>query len=657
MILIQSVESNLLSKMKARHAIRCQRCTTHHRTCDKGHPCSRCEQAGLSCVYRAPRTKKACDYCSAQHRRCDKTRRGCLLNLVSNPKGLDAPGSLSVTDPASPAQSSSPYSPNHLQTQVGNGSSLPRFSPPPSDMSPKMESADPLLQKFMPVGVPALSDWSCVYAFFHNTDLEVQSSLPHFIIDRQRFLDAFLSQPAALWLIIIASAQHHNSSTDLAQYNYGRAKAAVREDIGNATLKTVQALFLISQFAFLSGDREASDSFLRLTVDSMLALNANSDASESDSSLTDERRRTYLRVFHAVKSSESINPEMKRSRLPDYACQLPSVGIDFQAVLSYFHTASLLELISVAKMHHYSATPITAQNILSSPSMDNLYTRLASMQSNLPDFLLFHPLPLEFHTQETLNQSTWNRQLHFVSHLMQRCPSEQSASIELTCVSNAAICVSLRSKLYLTGFLNESSPILQDLQNRLCMLSTIAGCLSAATCIADMATFLLAATRFDPFSVPTGTFSINPALWKMLPNIKYALFEAAVTLWYLACRTRAVFFPVTHDTAVFRAKVVASLHDILHVLSMMARISGQRAISNVETVVGPLERCVQAMLREAEGSTSFLLSEAVPLEDAPECLGTSVDHILGDNAIVFFNIFSFIFIDGFTSLKIPPFGR
>ncbi|KAI8618135.1 hypothetical protein BC830DRAFT_1176816 [Chytriomyces sp. MP71] len=532
------------------------------------------------------------------------------LACISNIKGLDVAGSLSATDPASPAQSSPPNSPSHLQPRVGNGSSLPRYSPPSSDMSPKLEleSADSLPRKVTPIGVPALSDWSCVYAFFHNTDVEVQSSLPHFIINKQRVLDAFLLQPASLWLILIAFAQHYTASTDLAQYNYGRAKEAVHDDVGNVTLKTVQALFLISQFASLSGDHETSDSFLTLTLDSVLALNANSNTTESDSALTDECR-----------PAECINYNAVNSRLTGYACQLPSVETDFQAIVSYFHTASLLELISVAKMHHYSATSITVQNILSSPSMDNLYARLASMQSNLPDFLLFRPSPQDFQTPETLSQSTWNRQIQFVSYLMERCLTEQSASIELTCVSNAAICVSLRSKLYLTGFLNESSPILQDLQNRLCMLSTIAGCLSAATCIADMATFLLAATRFDPFSVPTGTFSINPALWKMLPNIKYALFEAAVTLWYLACRTRALFFPATHNGMVFRARVVASLHDILLVLSMVAPLPEQRAVSDETNALGIPERCVQAMLREAEGSASFTLSTTVTAERIPRC--------------------------------------
>ncbi|KAI8618136.1 hypothetical protein BC830DRAFT_1216822 [Chytriomyces sp. MP71] len=493
--------------------------------------------------------------------------------------------------------------------------------------------------------MPSLTEWTSVYSFFYDTSTEAQSSLPHFIIDKKRFLNTFFAQPTALWLIMTAFALRHISSDVLALSYFDRAKLEATQETEAPSFKTIQTLFLISNYATGIKDKATSHLFMELTLDLLarLRLSCEQDESvQSDEDTTIEGFRTVSRIFYTVKceifvfraissrsdspsGTESCNLGIQKARLPRPLLMLPDIGTNYQTVLSYFNSASFLAIISSAKRHHCSEPPALVHDLLFSPAIRSLTTRLNAIQDSLRGSLLFQPLPHNFQTHGTLSHSILSQQIHFMSHLSNRGCMEQSASVELSCASNAAVCVALRPALYLTGFLHQDSPLLHHVPTRKSLQAALEKCLAASSCIADLASFLIAATRLDSSSSTPGAFHVSATLWEILPNFKFALFEAAVTLWFLACRTKAVFFPVTHSKAVFKDKVVASLMDVLLALSILGATPD---LSLDLPAFSPLERCVQAMLCEVQGSALSYCPKSA-LDTDPSCylglLGVQLD--------------------------------
>ncbi|KAI8608373.1 hypothetical protein BC830DRAFT_963284 [Chytriomyces sp. MP71] len=290
--------------MKSR--IRCIRCSTSHRTCDKTYPqCARCTRDGVQCHYREAKAFGfTCDECRARHRKCDRNSRGCGHCLESGIKCSYTRKSYLVLEKGEGAGVAGPHRhitrmttsrPTPTQQISGSNSQEPiklssELPVTPSMLAASLQGdgefsipASPIL--VAPYLFPTFDEWRLVHSYLNSHDPQVQDSLAHFILAKETFVKEFFQEPCALWwgggtsnaytnvynrLIVCAHALRDSSleSLECAHTYFVRSKELV-ETAGflNPSLQTIQTFLLVSSFAYLSFEEEIGECYFHTAVE------------------------------------------------------------------------------------------------------------------------------------------------------------------------------------------------------------------------------------------------------------------------------------------------------------------------------------------------------------------------------------------------------
>ncbi|KAJ3245305.1 hypothetical protein HDU78_009550 [Chytriomyces hyalinus] len=483
-------------------------------------------------------------------------------------------------------------------------------------------------------------DWVIVAQFFNSSDRIVRASAAHRLISTAAFLDSFFAQPAPLRLTICALAAHANPSIpdNVCISYYNRARKAVMRSIDKPSLKNLQTLYLIANFAIVNGQPTIGKPFFinALWMLIHLRMDVDPDASPWLAHLNlselekEERRRAFWLCFYTTKLVQSCSTPSSPARLSAAQMRPPKsdIGSLFSEILTTQHNCSILELIISIK-RHYAYAPASLNDLILSEQALSLSAELLSLHSEIPQFLLLAPEPTP-----TADHILMQNKI-FISQLLSVGPTDTTGIISLSMFFNASICLLHRPKLYLTHFLPNASATAVPPSFIPIIASALKQCLTAAYRMSDINRFLLHITQdaANIDSASSDNSSEHPQLlpksfWEAHNYLAHPLFECAIVLWFIACKTSHTWFDVGFSLEEFEwlklrrslsdgrvricsKNIKACLRDILKSYAILNSALGGRDAGNETAdplrdnsirpnMVTPMITCVQAMLKDVE---------------------------------------------------------
>ncbi|KAI8845018.1 hypothetical protein BJ741DRAFT_586637 [Chytriomyces cf. hyalinus JEL632] len=448
--------------------------------------------------------------------------------------------------------------------------------------------------------MPTMQDWVVVY------NLRSGGQSLWAMIDPVKFLQSFLSEPPFLRYAVCAVAAHQrlpkvSSRVSLAYFN--RAKQAVKRR-SEVSIKMIQALFCLSSFATSNGQPDLSKPyFLRLHVDpDESSWLTHLNLSEEDKN---ERRMTFWTMFQCVQVVQMItinrgefyampgnSVKFAKQVAFDTAAKSP-VALPQTATVCYL---SLLTSVMVETAILHSKAPASAMELLVGSAAVLLDRRLAIAKEHIPETLLVPEPSVLF-------------------QMVEANPFTPVIHIAITTILyNSALCILHRPRLYLTAYLSLTSPLLLN-PDLMILLTLLEVCLSAAERIATINSWILHRSKSGKDN-DAGLFSKK--LWQKHSLLSFGLFEAAVVLWFVTCKTNPFWWRNHEDDALMnddnsmnslhvlrmthsdRQRLRSSVMDILRTYEDLEGTLSSEENAAQSNMATPFITCISAMLREME---------------------------------------------------------
>ncbi|ORY52451.1 hypothetical protein BCR33DRAFT_711766 [Rhizoclosmatium globosum] len=583
----------------------CLVCYTGRKKCDMAKPsCERCTKRGITCDYNRNRRSSInglagtlaviesgvpCERCKKHHRKCDQIMPTCSLCAKS---GVSCEYILPSPIAASSSSSASTQPP----TQI---SGLSVTSPPMS-----ISALSPVGLEPQYVGDPDLYPTFEDYALMVNFFAVERYSLINWM-DSKSFLESFFFVSPALrltWCTIAAYMQTPRLP-DIVCFNYyDRAKKAAIKYSETPSLKTLQALLLLAFFSMSSGQPMVAQPLACKAISMLIALRLDVDSDDSSDLNTiqlsdkekEERRITFWVCLYTIKmlqiSVPKWNPiqqvEIRSNRVKP--AKKPNPLTQQQEpiqIATVCYLSACLEVIHKIVRQH-SSPPKPQTNIIFSHMP--LQKEVQNLKYLIPDNILIHENRAVSVAQflGMIMTNSGSSRYEVVSNLFD--------TIMISVFYNATVCLLYRPQLYLTGFLKIDSPELLQPDAIPNLLNILDSSIVAARCITQINSWVVR------FPIDRDELHLRHWIWKEHLFAAFALFEAAVCLWFATCRTRRWWWrddeeSKTGDALVMdemeRREIRAEVEDVLKTL---------RELESVFTVVTPMITCLLGMLREME---------------------------------------------------------
>ncbi|KAI8832115.1 hypothetical protein BJ741DRAFT_615374 [Chytriomyces cf. hyalinus JEL632] len=460
--------------------------------------------------------------------------------------------------------------------------------------------------------MPTMQDWVVVYNYLRSGGQSLWA-----MIDPVKFLQSFLSEPPFLRYAVCAVAAHQrlpkvSGRVSLAYFN--RAKQAVKKR-SDVSIKMIQALFCLSSFATSNGQPDLSKPYFVKAIPMLFQLRLHVDPDDSpwlthlnlSEEDKNERRMTFWTLFQCVQVVQMItinrgefyampgnSVKFAKQVALDTVAKLP-ITLPATATVCYL---SLITSVMVETAILHSKAPASAMELLVGSAAVLLDRRLAIAKEYIPETLLVSEPSVLF-------------------QMVEAHPFTPVIHIAITTILyNSALCILHRPRLYLTAYLSLTSPLLLNPDNLMILLTLLEVCLSAAEKIATINSWILHRSKSGKDN-DGGLFSKK--MWQKHSLLSFGLFEAAVVLWFVTCKTNPFWWRNQEDDALLtdensmnpslyvlrmthsdRQRLRSSVMDILRTYEdLEATLSSEEnaAQSNMAT---PFITCISAMLREME---------------------------------------------------------
>ncbi|ORY52452.1 hypothetical protein BCR33DRAFT_318185 [Rhizoclosmatium globosum] len=317
---------------------------------------------------------------------------------------------------------------------------------------------------------------------------------------------------------------------DVCQNYYRRAMKALWKSLNEPCIKSVEAMLLLSGMDLANGRPEDGRFFfetaVRITFEQKLYIDPDDSPWLDHLNLSDdekdERRRIFWMTYYSLKvlqiaSAAPIPVQMD-------TCNVKVVRkCGDQDVIAVCFLAGILDVIHEIKLHQ-SMEPTSVPSILSCCTCDSIRPHLNSVRAQIPGNLILS-------TPEEVDQ--------FI--ITSAASSDDFVSITLDTLSvslvyNSALCLLTRPTMYLTAFLALDSPILINNPSFISkLLVVLTENLTAALTIAQINTHSI---HFSPSTDLLHDGSLAKKLWVENAFACFNLFEAAICIWFMTCKTR-----------------------------------------------------------------------------------------------------------------------
>ncbi|KAJ3249357.1 hypothetical protein HDU78_003142 [Chytriomyces hyalinus] len=593
----------------------CVRCRKKHRSCDQARPvCARCAELGAECIYG---TDTADPSLSPFHDSKPTSLNG--FNLNSNyPKYSNHSNSSPPAHTSAHALAHYPSSASSVSASVSASSDSP--SPPPSQRPPVLDgillaAEDPFSMQNLetriedPDLLPTYEDFSLVYSlfaasvYFRSNDFVV-----HNLLDKDHFLASFFAQPAPLRYVLCALAAYTAEPPlpiHLAISYFNKARKAVYRSSDKPSVRILEAVVLITTFALGIGQPSVGKPFMALALRMLFQLNLHLDPDTFPNALSDsekdELRMLFWRVLYHLKYALCITDYASNIDLEYFTVKPPPATELTVLMQSNFGMWDVLLFIK----KKLRVTPSTVADLLVSASELELSTKVIQTHAQIPAMLILVP-NLDY-LDSTASQCTQYDAL--IQQTMLSSPSNPMGILQLSMNYHASLCLLLRPKLYLTAFM---SPMCLDVEHSQFIQTALEESLIAAQRIC----ILLKLTNYAWDIKHLDHFKLY---WMRRVALVPSLFEAAVILYFVTCRTRPEWrggqsssnssnsspsqtpqnvLPFFHPICIPDNIVLEYLSCILLAFHTLYSQLAENAKSNRPNMMTPLIECVEAMVLE-----------------------------------------------------------
>ncbi|KAJ3289864.1 hypothetical protein HDU79_003714 [Rhizoclosmatium sp. JEL0117] len=450
--------------------------------------------------------------------------------------------------------------------------------------------------------IPTIDDFSlfCRFAIMENFNLLIRRSLPLRV-----FLKTFFHQPPPLRLVLGAISAHlvrPPVSEDVVFSYHRRAKKAVMKYAHIPSLKTAQAFYWIFSVSLWKGQPALGQPFFLRALEMAKELRLNIDPEDSPWLLhhhltefeKEERRRFFWVCDFLLRLTQSISEEACQIEFDqDQGLRPPSVIYDSDGIIlfppadSLFISCCTFRLIARIKLH-YRQIPHSLSHLLGSPELDQLSFLSHSLCTSISavNSLLVSESP------SAITQSDYTLFLDQLSHLV---------AVDVVPINfnfYAAQCMLNRTKLYLTGIKSCHPAVISAVQRDI-IATAVMHAFEGAHRVAGLLEFLnLVAKRGDTEKVPIASNA----------TLVYALFEAGIVFWFLACRMDPVWWAVLPERAGTLREGLWTRWEVLR--ECMEDENRVRSFGSVE----PLVKCIGYMHREILEKVMGIMSVGVEEE-------------------------------------------
>ncbi|KAJ3392334.1 hypothetical protein HDU84_004298 [Entophlyctis sp. JEL0112] len=574
----------------------CIACKKLHKRCGAEKPeCARCVKRGVECCY--PPKRKA----TSGSQSLLAASSSSSTDRSSNSAGNDFDPQLDTSTLATPA----------FQSELGPiivPSNSPGVHKPDllfwTPGAPHSALMDPEL-------VPTINDWVVVCKHLSS------GRYNQLALDGKEFLANFFHEPPVLRLAWCSvSALFHVPKYPPAVYEsyYARFSNSLMRVMHIPSIKTIEALVLICVSDLATGRPEDARKFFDIVLTMFLQLDLQNDCEHTEG-FSDYEKDTRRRIFWVVFFSLKVMQVASRSQLPlfldskkvKYCRRLsgrpisPSGGSggEFKIfdVAAICHLSSVLEVLNLIK-HHHTQAPNNARDLINCVYCANFRVQLEIAKANIPTYLILDSEidSIAFFSKFNLRNETARSSFE----------PDVVDTVTISTTYLAAKCVLLRPLLYLTGFLSIDSPVLVGQPDAIVQLLTaLVESLSAASTVSQICSLIIHSSS-DAF----GEGGLGKKVWVDNIFTSFVLFESAVVLWFVTCRTRPFWWKrqqnvadsnapgyptdanqILRMTVEDRKRLRSGMVDILNTLKQMAVVF---------FLVVPLVTCVEEMVREME---------------------------------------------------------
>ncbi|KAJ3030655.1 UNVERIFIED_CONTAM: hypothetical protein HDU68_008290 [Siphonaria sp. JEL0065] len=473
--------------------------------------------------------------------------------------------------------------------------------------------------------MPTMNDWVVVQKYLSMRNYSVLA-----ILGRRTLLESFFSEPPGLRLTFCAIAAHFQTPR-LPQLvclsYYSRAQKALLKEMNNPSLKTFQALMLLSAFTFSNGQPMVGRPFFFQAVRMLFQLRLNVDPDNSpwlgniSEEEKQERRLGFWVVFHSMKLVQilvskpiSVNVDLGGVKPPLRAPTAhPPYKNQSEFATVYFLGMLLDALRDITK--NYNNVPTNVSQVLDNPEFLSLHKKLLSVQLQIPSNLIL---------VKSMNPSAVNNVVAFTSTFLKH-PLEVVDTLLVSFTFHSALCVLYRPLLICSGYSRlDSHELLNNQINVGKILTAIDTCTSSARTILHLHSWLKQRSKLL-MDGENGQFF--QSFWKEHMSYSMTLFEPVIVLWFITCRTKQFWWrkiqPQDSSTtfSILGESLRLEMDDrklirsqVLDVLSCLQVLENVTSGGNM---ISPMVVCVKAMLREMEeverevATGSFVESSAI----------------------------------------------
>ncbi|TPX70500.1 hypothetical protein CcCBS67573_g06525 [Chytriomyces confervae] len=579
-------------------------------------------QSGSSSSASRPRLAVACSACRSSRRKCDAMRPSCSRCLEKGtPCEYNASRNVSDTQPEVPSTDSirafiaqTPTLIQKLASLQAQAEQYLKHSPATESVTTADEEIDFSTSTSMELdpleAMPTMIDWVIASQFL--TGLEFCSDL---MVNSKEFIETFFTQPADLRLAVCAIAAYLQSPSlpeEICLGYYARAHRALVKSISQPSMKTLQALLIISSFTCVKGQPVLARRFFygAVRMVSELRLDIDPDTLEvmtgvqytEDEKL--ERRLLFyimqsnLKIIKVIRgpsaflaSASHTQPSFASSFVEIHSHQVkPPCNPFTNQVYDIYYRSELQDILYQASKYH-KIGPYPVSDILANSTCQNLDELLFAFKIRLPSYLYIESAVQLF---QISNATT---------------AADITSSITMTITYCSAVCLLNRPKLYLTGYLAIDSIFLtgSNQESVGVLLTALDASLSAARNLAQINSWMIhmCPVHFRAF------------LWRDRCFLFFSLFEAAVVLWFTTTRTLPFWWRTANNpglltmSATDRQSIQSEMRDILQALVEIetgfpstqhdpGQTEHRFVPSGTENMATPLVKCMQGMLYEME---------------------------------------------------------
>ncbi|KAJ3404084.1 oligomeric, coiled-coil, peripheral membrane protein, partial [Chytriomyces hyalinus] len=565
-------------------------------------------QSGSSSSASRPRLAVACSACRSSRRKCDAMRPSCSRCLEKGtPCEYNASRNVSDTQPEVPSTDSirafiaqTPTLIRKLASLQAQAEHYLKHSPAAESVTTADEEIDFSTSTSMELdpleAMPTMIDWVIASQFL--TSLEFCSDL---MVNSKEFIETFFTQPADLSL-----------PEEICLGYYTRAHRALVKSISEPSMKTLQALLIISSFTCVKGQPVLARRFFygAVRMVSELRLDIDPDTLEAMTGVqyTEDEKLERRLLFYIVQSNLKIikvirgpsaflatashtQPSFASSFVEIHSHQVkPPCNPFTNQVYDIYYRSELQDILYQASKYH-KIGPYPVSDILANSTCQNLDELLIAFKMRLPPYLYIESAVQLF---QSSNATT---------------ATDITSSITMTITYCSAVCLLNRPKLYLTGYLPLDSIFLtgSNQESVGVLLTALDASLSAARNLAQINSWMIhmCPVHFRAF------------LWRDRCFLFFSLFEAAVVLWFTTTRTLPFWWRTANNpglltmSATDRQSIQSEMRDILQALVEIEtgfpstqHDPGQTEYrfvpSGTENMATPLVKCMQGMLYEME---------------------------------------------------------